>query len=157
MAKSTITSNKISRTIISKRGFVNNRHKALMGLVLLGLQLDHKRQETLKPFGITSAQYNVLRILRGQAPKRLAMDDIRKRMLDKNSDVTRLVDRLLKTEYVTRELNEFDRRIVNIGLTQKGLDLLAQIDKIVHHVWAFEGVSDEEIDALIGIVEKMLD
>jgi MarR family transcriptional regulator, multiple gene regulator MgrA len=157
MSKSTTPPNKIARAIVSKRGFVNNRHKVLMGLILLGYQIDRNRQNTLKPFEITTAQYNVLRILRGQSPKLLSMEDIRKRMLDKNSDVTRLVDRLLKTDFVTREVYEFDRRIINIGITPKGLDLLLEIDKVVHHAWKFERVSDEEIDILIDIVEKMLD
>ena len=157
MNKTSTTTNKIARTIISKTGFVNNRHKALMGLILLGYQIDQKRQDTLKPFDITSSQYNALRILRGQNPKLLSMEDIRRRMMDKNSDVTRLVERLLKMNYVTREINESDRRIVNIGITAQGLELLAQIDKVIHQVWKFEGVSDEEIDVLIDIIEKMLD
>jgi MarR family transcriptional regulator, multiple gene regulator MgrA len=152
-----MATNKIGRTIVSKRGFVNNRHKALMGLILLNYQIDQKRQEVLKPYDMTSSQYNVLRILRGQHPKVLSMEDIRKRMLDKNSDVTRLIDRLLKVDFVTRETNEFDRRIVNIGITEQGLNLLAKIDKTIHHVWEFEGVSDKEIDSLIEIIEKMLE
>jgi MarR family transcriptional regulator, multiple gene regulator MgrA len=152
-----MVSHKIGRIIVSKRGFVNNRHKALTGLILLNYQIEQKRQDALKPYKMTSSQYNVLRVLRGQHPKVLSMEDIRKRMLDKNSDVTRLVDRLLKVEFVTRETNEFDRRIVNIGITPKGLNLLTQIDKTIHHVWEFEGVSDKEIDTLIEIIEKILE
>ena len=156
MAKPQITS-KIARTIVSKRGFVNNRHKALMGLVLLSHQLDDKRQEILKPYNITSQQYNVLRILRGQHPKALPMQSISQRMLDKQSDVTRLVERLIKLELVIREVFEQDKRIVHISITPKGLGLLKELDRKVHHAWAFKGVTDEEINILIDIIEKMLD
>ena len=96
---------KIERALVLKRGFANDRHKALMGLVLLNNQLEYKRQEVLKPYNITTQQYNVLRILRGQYPNAIPMQDIRRRMLDKQSDVTRLVERLLKTDLVIKRIS----------------------------------------------------
>ena len=156
MPQTTLESSKIARTIATNHGFIDNRHKALMGLILLNNQLEDKRQDTLKPYKITTQQYNVLRILRGQHPKAIPMQDIRRRMLDKQSDVTRLIVRLIKMELVTRDVYEHDRRIVNIAITPKGFNLLNILDKKVPSAWEFEGVSDAEIEQFIAIVEKML-
>jgi DNA-binding MarR family transcriptional regulator len=85
--------------------------------------------QRLKPFGISPQQYNVLRILRGSAPKPLMLGDIASRMIDKNSNATRLVEKLRLKDFVKREICETNRRQVDILITQKGLSLLVEIDK----------------------------
>jgi len=84
----------------------------------------------LAPYKITMQQYNVLRILRGAHPEGLAIGVIRERLLDKTSDVSRLVDRLVKLGYVERKGSKDDRRVTRIFLTLRGLELLGQIRSV---------------------------
>lgn len=77
---------------------------------------------------LSTAQYNVLRILRGSHPTRLACGDISQRMIDRDPDVTRLVDRLAKRGLVTRTRNRKDRRVVEVGITEQGLALVRELD-----------------------------
>jgi DNA-binding MarR family transcriptional regulator len=83
----------------------------------------------LKPFEITAPQYNVLRILKGRYPKSYCNQEITCRMLDKNSNATRIVDKLIIKGLVKRSENPSDRRAVEIIITEKGLDLLSKIDQ----------------------------
>lgn len=84
--------------------------------------------ELLKPYGLRPAQYNVLRILRGAHPERLNCRQVAVRMMTREPDLTRLLDRLGKSGLVRRERQESDRRIVRVGITRAGLELLSQID-----------------------------
>ncbi len=83
----------------------------------------------LKPFGVTAEQYNVLRILRGQAADSVRVMDISDRMLERNSNTTRLIDRLIEKGLVQRLKASHDRRERAIQLTAEGTALLQQIDK----------------------------
>lgn len=84
--------------------------------------------ELLKPYGLRPAQYNVLRILRGAHPERLNCRQVAVRMMTREPDLTRLLDRLENSGLVRRERQESDRRIVRVGITRAGLELLRQID-----------------------------
>ncbi|MGQ9916672.1 MAG: MarR family winged helix-turn-helix transcriptional regulator [Bryobacteraceae bacterium] len=84
--------------------------------------------ELLKPYGLPPAQYNVLRILRGAHPERLSCRQVAVRMMTREPDLTRLLDRLEKSGLVRRDRQESDRRIVRVGITPAGLELLRQID-----------------------------
>jgi len=83
----------------------------------------------LKPFGLTTAQYNVLRILRGQYPKPATVNLIIERMLDKTSNASRIVDKLVLKKLTERKICNKDRRRVDVIITKKGLALLEDIDK----------------------------
>jgi DNA-binding MarR family transcriptional regulator len=87
----------------------------------------HQTQE-LKPFKLTLQQYNVLRILRGQHPNPIKVSDITERMLDKMSNASRLVDKLVAKKLVQRTECPSDRRAVDVIITEKGLALLKQMD-----------------------------
>jgi DNA-binding MarR family transcriptional regulator len=78
--------------------------------------------------GVTLSQFNVLRILRGSHPDRLTCSDIGERLLDRTPDVTRLLDRLTRAGLTERARAEHDRRVVLVGITPKGLELLASVD-----------------------------
>lgn len=82
-------------------------------------------------FGVTPAQYNVLRILRGSHPEALTCSDIRDRLIDRTPDVTRLLDRLQKQSFVSRERADHDRRVMEVRITKKGLTLLEKMDPAV--------------------------
>ena len=81
-----------------------------------------------KPYGITSQQFNVLRILRGNYPEPYSTSQVRDRMLDKMSDVSRIVDRLVKKDLVKRSVTKTDKRLVDVVISDSGLALLEQID-----------------------------
>ena len=90
--------------------------------------------EILKPYDLSSEQFNVLRILRGQKGKPANMCMIQERMIAKTSNTTRLIDKLLIKELVVRATCCENRRKVEVNITEKGLDLLAELDpKIVNY------------------------
>ena len=88
-------------------------------------------KEALKPFDITSQQYNVLRILRGQYPKPVTVNLIKTRILDKMSDTSRIVDRLIQKGYVEKKINTLDKRAADVFIGNKGLALLKELDQQV--------------------------
>jgi DNA-binding MarR family transcriptional regulator len=92
---------------------------------------------TLRPVNLTGTQYNVLRILRGVSPQGLPCQEIMRRMIARDADLTRLLDRLEKRSLVERQRQTDDRRVVLITITPGGLELLAGLDETVnkaHHV-----------------------
>jgi DNA-binding MarR family transcriptional regulator len=93
--------------------------------------ISEKFYEILKPFDLSAEQFNVLRILRGQKGKPVNMSTIQERMIAKTSNTTRLVDKLLIKELVLREICPANRRKMEITITTKGLDLLAQLDPLI--------------------------
>jgi DNA-binding MarR family transcriptional regulator len=110
----------------------------------------------LKNFGITPEQYNVLRILRGSHPKPLKLADITCRMLDKNSNATRLVEKLRLKGMVKRETCKTNRRQVDISITDKGLNLLTKIDQAEDN-WRpiFHNLSKTEAKQLNSLLDKL--
>ena len=112
--------------------------------------------EILKPFDLSSEQYNVLRILRGQKGKPANMSVIQERMISKNSNTTRLIDKLLLKEYVTREVCPDNRRKIEVLITQKGLDILTELDPIItqqEHFFA-NNLTSDELEQLNTLLEK---
>ena len=108
-----------------KGRFRNEYHKGLINLTFTAKQLSYEFFKSLRSHDITEQQYNVLRILRGfrsEAP--LCIGFIKERMLDKDSDVSRIIDRLYDKELVNRKENPADRRLKTIEITDKGLLLL---------------------------------
>ncbi|MCE2845877.1 MAG: MarR family transcriptional regulator [Sphingobacteriales bacterium] len=113
---------------IRQRQFSDHYEKAVVNILFTASYLDSILLKRLKPYGISPQQFNVLRILRGAFPTALRLGDITERMLDKNSNATRLVDKLIRKEFVRREVCKHNRRQVDIWITEKGLDLLAALD-----------------------------
>lgn len=118
--------------------------------------ISDKFSEILKPHDISSEQFNVLRILRGQKGKPANMCLIQERMLAKTSNTTRLVDKLLLKELVTRDVCPGNRRKMEVMITDKGLDLLAELDpKVEMHEQIFSSnMSSEELEQLNYLLEK---
>jgi MarR family 2-MHQ and catechol resistance regulon transcriptional repressor len=113
---------------IKQSKFKNEHHKMLINLMFTTAWLTAKHAQLLKPYGISTQQYNLLRILRGQHPKPATVNLLIERMLDKNSNASRLVEKLRLKKLVERAICPEDRRAVNVVITQKGLDLLAELD-----------------------------
>lgn len=115
-----------------------------------------KFNEILKPYDLSGEQYNVLRILRGQKGNPANMCLIQERMIAKNSNTTRLIDKLLLKELVTREVCPENRRKIEVLITQKGLDLLTELDpKVLDHEKVFaSNLSEIELIQLNTLLEK---
>ena len=108
-----------------KGRFRNDFHKGLINLTYTTRQLSYAFLQSLKKHGIAEQQYNVLRILRGfRSESPLTIGFIKERMLDKDSDVSRIVDRLYEKQLLTRKENPEDRRQKSVAITDKGLSLL---------------------------------
>jgi len=111
----------------------------------------------LKPYGITTEQFNVLRILRGQYPKPAPLKLITERMIDKNSNTSRIVERLRIKKLVERDSNSTDRRRVDILITQEGLNLLERIDKSSNFNTTFNYLPDDEALLLSDLLDRIRD
>jgi len=118
----------ILEDIKQKRGFRNEYQKAAVNLLFTYGWLQEKIRVALDPFDITMQQYNVLRILRGNHPDPISTQEIRKRMLDKMSDVSRIVDRLILKQLVKKRVCEGDKRLVDVTISDAGLALLAKME-----------------------------
>ena len=115
-----------------------------------------KLNDFFKPYGITQQQYNALRILRGQHPKPASVKLVRERLLVKLSDTSRLVDRLVKNEWVTRTACISDGRAVDIIISEKGLDLLKRMDEAEQQMFAImQNLSKDELQNLNTLLEKL--
>ncbi|MBW7845622.1 MAG: MarR family transcriptional regulator [Bacteroidia bacterium] len=141
---------------IKQKKFNCEYEKATVNILYTAGWVESKNIKRLKPYGITSQQYNVLRILRGSHPKKLMLNDIACRMIDKNSNTTRLIDKLLKNQLVTRVQCEKNRRQVDIGITDKGLDVLTAIDAETEK-WRnnFESLTKKECIELNKLLDKL--
>lgn len=113
---------------IQQKKFRSAHHKAALNLIYTANWLETKQQDFFKPFGITSSQFNILRILRGQRPNKISGVEIKSRMLDRNSDMPRLLDRLLRKKLIAKSQCPSDKRAADVIITQAGLDVLDQID-----------------------------
>lgn len=103
-------------------------HRVLVNLIYTTNWVTDSQTRVLKPFRLTMQQYNVLRILRGQHPNPIKVADIAERMLDKMSNASRLVDKLVIKQFVQRTECPSDRRAVDVVITDAGLELLAKLD-----------------------------
>lgn len=113
---------------IKQEKFTNEFQKMAVNLMYTSGWLYNNNAARLRPHDITPEQFNVLRILRGSHPKKLMLADIASRMIDRNSNATRLVEKLRVKGLVKREICESNRRQVDINITDKGLALLKKID-----------------------------
>jgi DNA-binding MarR family transcriptional regulator len=112
---------------------------------------------TVEPFGVTNQQYNVLRILRGALPERLPIMEIAARMVEKTPGITGLLDRLEEKGLVARERQEDDRRCSRCTITQKGLDLLTEMDGPVGEAEerAFSMLNRTDVASLVQILDAV--
>jgi DNA-binding MarR family transcriptional regulator len=112
-----------------KGRFRNEYHKGFINLVYTVNTLSYQFLQFLKNHRLTEAQYNILKVLRGKhSDNGVSITYIKERMLDKSSDVSRIIDRLYEKGFVDRKENPLDRRKKEIDITKKGLDLLAKMD-----------------------------
>lgn len=107
----------------------NPKHRLFLELAFATQAIQAKIESSIAPFGLTSQQFNLLRILRGTHPRSQCMQEIKGKLVDRNSDATRLVARMISKGLLDIKSGEIDKRKREIAITPLGLDLLAQIDE----------------------------
>ncbi len=137
------------------RAFRSVREEAHLGVVRTAAVLSHAFAESLKEFGITGTQYNVLRILRGAGDDGLCRHEVRDRLVAQVPDVTRLLDRMEEAGHVVRERDESDRRLVTTRITAAGLRLLDDLEKPVAavHQRLLGHMTDSQLRTLIELLD----
>lgn len=120
--------------LLKTKDIMSPSKKLALNLIVTANHISDKIQEAIKPFGISSQQFNVLRILRGQKGKPANLSTIQERMVTKMSNTTRLVDKLVEKDLCERIICPSNRRKVEIRITETGLNLLEQIDPIIEKV-----------------------
>ncbi|MDX2283967.1 MAG: MarR family transcriptional regulator [Bacteroidia bacterium] len=146
----------IEEAIKQRTPFRNPWHKLAVNLIYSHNWLMDHHKSSFKPYDITVQQYNVLRILRGQYPNPISTSDIRSRMLDKMSDVSRIVDRLVRKELLTRVVCPSDKRLVDVVITEKGLGLLKELDDLNNQMDLLaRHLTHEEAELLSQLLDKM--
>src|SRR5215470_17828820 len=118
----------------SKRPVSAPETRAFVALITAADRLSLEAEQLMKTCGLTGTQFNVLRILRGAEPEGLACRAIGDRMISHDPDITRLLDRMEKHGWITRERQSDDRRVVKTRITKKGLDLIKTLDQPVHEL-----------------------
>ncbi len=140
---------------INQHVFRNEYQKSVLNLIYTFNWMNEKLNRHFDPFAITQQQFNILRILRGSG-KPLSTLQIRQRMLDKGSDTSRIVDRLIKKGLVKKSVSREDRRLVDVQLTDKGKKLLQQMDILNTEFDAvFQNLSHEEARLLNDLLDKV--
>jgi len=118
---------------IGKTGpFASLEEEVMLSLLRTADRLMRTSENALRPAGLTPTQYNVLRILRGMSPQGLACQEIARRMITRDADLTRLLDRLETRGFIHRQRQTDDRRVVQITITPAGSALLAELDGMVN-------------------------
>jgi DNA-binding MarR family transcriptional regulator len=141
---------------IKQSKFKNEYHKLLINILFTSGWLSSMHASNLKPYGISTQQYNLLRILRGQHPKPASVNLLIDRMLDKNSNASRLVEKLRLKKLVERTVCPEDRRAVNVIITQKGLELLAELDKMEGaFMKEMKNLSEKEAEQVNLLLDKL--
>ena len=140
---------------IQQTNFRNEFQKMSINIIYTANWLNEKMGQILATEDITQQQYNILRILRGsECP--LSTLKIRERMLDKMSDTSRIVDRLIVKGLVEKTACVKDKRLVDITVTKKGLQLLEKLDSLNDHIDSIlKGVSEKEAQAMNQILDKL--
>lgn len=146
----------IEEEIKQQKKFASEYEKAMVNILYTGSWLHNNHSGHLKRHDITPEQYNVLRILRGSYPNPLMLGEVSCRMLDKNSNATRLVEKLRLKGLVKRELCPTNRRQVDIVITEKGLSLLTKIDNEANEWLDFlKNITKAEAQELNRILDKL--
>lgn len=121
----------ISHNKGAKAPLAGLEERAYLALLRTADRLGGRMAEWLKPHGLSPTQYNALRILRGAGPEGLPCSEVGARMISRDSDITRLVDRLEKRGLVARSRGKKDRRVVRATITKAGMELLRRLDRPV--------------------------
>ena len=143
--------------VVNSNVIMGLSQKAVLNIIYTQNNINERLIEILKPYDLSNEQYNVLRILRGQKGNPANMCVIQERMLAKTSNTTRLVDKLLLKELVTRKVCKENRRKIEVLITEKGLDILKELDPKVDNYEQniVANLSSSELEQLNDLLEKI--
>jgi DNA-binding MarR family transcriptional regulator len=139
---------------IKQSKFKNPSQKAVINLIFTASWMQGKHQDFFKSVGLTNQQFNILRILKGQHPKSTSATEIKSRMLDKNSDVSRLLDRLAVKNLINKQTCPNDKRAADITITAAGLTILADLEKRQIEIDGVLNLSEDEANQLSNLLDK---
>lgn len=139
---------------IKQPKFRDAYQKAVINLLFTANWLQSKNQEFFKSYGITGNQFNILRILKGQHPNSISATEIKSRLLDKNSDVSRLLDRLIAKKLILKRPCPKDKRSFDVIITAEGLEVLKSMDKFLPQRDRIISLTEEEATQLSNLLDK---
>lgn len=141
---------------IKVKRFPSKQQKLSINLIYTTSWAGTRLQEFFGEYNLTSSQYNILRILRGHDPKPMTTSEISERMIHRDANTSRLVDRLIKKGLVKKSVSEVDRRLVDVVITPNGLDTLSKMDAERGRIDdIFANLSEQEIDQLNDLLDKL--
>lgn len=142
--------------VINQSKFRNEYQKLMINVIYSANWITENQKKFLEPEDITPQQYNILRILRGSTTP-LSTLQIRERMIDKMSDTSRIVDRLVLKELVHKKICATDKRLVDITISEKGLTMLDRLDtrNIELDKMVIETLTEDEAQTLNELLDKM--
>jgi MarR family 2-MHQ and catechol resistance regulon transcriptional repressor len=141
---------------IQQTSFKGQNQKAVINLIYTYHWITEQIKSILSAEDITLQQYNILRILRGSDPQPLSTLAIRERMLDKMSDTSRIVDRLVIKQLVTKRMCPSDKRLVDVSITHQGKQMLERIDARDSEMrGVMENLNEEELTVLNSLLDKL--
>ena len=147
---------RLAEELKMNRPFSLLEEEAALSILRTADVLQQRNAEVLKPFEMTAAQYNVLRILRG-SPEGLACGQVAERMINRDPDVTRLLDRMENRNWITRQRGTCDRRVVTARITVAGLKVLEQIDPVIVAALRryFGSLGEKKLRQAIDLMEQI--
>ena len=146
---------KLEQAIQSTK-FKDEVHKAILNTLYTAWWLKTVMSKELKEFGLTHEQYNVLRILKGKYPEQMCVRDVACRIIEKSSNVPRIIDRLEIKKLVKRSTSPLDKRETVITLTQSGITILETCNtNVTKMVDGIIEISNEEAAVLNRLLEKV--
>lgn len=141
---------------IQQTSFKGQNQKAVINLIYTYHWITEQIKSILSAEDITLQQYNILRILRGSDPQPLSTLAIRERMLDKMSDTSRIVDRLVIKQLVTKRMCPSDKRLVDVSITHQGKEMLERIDARDSEMrGVMENLNEDELTTLNSLLDKL--
>jgi MarR family transcriptional regulator, 2-MHQ and catechol-resistance regulon repressor len=141
---------------IHQEKFTSAKQKAMLNIMFSYGWVVERIRDFLASEDITHQQFNILRILRGSHPQPLSTLQIRERMLDKMSDTSRIVDRLIVKGLVKKGTCAKDKRLVDVTITDRGQKLLKKLDAHTNHIEAIMGgLSEKDAEMLSSLLDKL--
>lgn len=142
-----------------RQQFTDNFQRAYLNVIFTANWMETNVQQMLKDFNITAPQFNVLRILRGQKGKPMSAFAIQERMIHRTSNVTRILEKLVEKKLVTRENSTVNRRMIDVKLTDEGLELINSTDEVVNQSYKrlSEILTDEQAGKMADWLDLMRD
>jgi DNA-binding MarR family transcriptional regulator len=148
---------RIEEVIKQTKPFKSPAHKTLINLMYTSAWISGLQSEAIKPYHLTIQQYNVLRILMGMQGKPATIKIIAERMIDKMSNASRLVDKLLEKNFLSRKESQSDRRKVEIFITEKGREVISlatqDLDQVI--LDKIGALDDEKLNLISDALDEM--